>query len=181
MIQLVLELLRQRRRLLTTIAVLMVLNCALAALVSLYQAPRLQTAYSAWNDLRRRAAQGRPADVATLYRQAAGDLEAVRTRIPLKKEFPRVLGDIIDAASTSGVAIAGLSYKPQAVKNEKLLQYQLSLSVSGSYAATKSFLADLQGNRELLIVDGISLNNNDPFEEHVTTDLELSLYLQESP
>ena len=52
------------------------------------------------------------------------------------------------------------------------------MTVSGSYAAVKSFLGDLQKNSELVIVDSIGLTNSDLYEENVVMDLKLSIYLQ---
>lgn len=163
------------------IILLAVINGIIFVYVSRFQDPQLADLLTKWSDLRRKAAAASRADAATLYRQAELDLTAIRTHIPQKREFPRVLGDIIEAATTSGVVTSGMNYKPIVLKDEKLLQYQLNMNVSGSYAAIKSFLADLQRTRELLVVDGISIANSDPYEENASLDLHLSLYLQEAP
>lgn len=181
MMPLVLELLLQRRRLLISLLVLLLLDLALFGAISWYQAPRLQTVHARWNELRRMVAGQGKADAATLYRQAAADLETLHKRIASRRDFPRVLGEIVDAAAVSGVTTGGISYRPGVVKGEGLLQYQISMNVAGSYAATKSFLADLQASRELLVVDSMTLANSDPYEENVAMDLRLSLYLREAP
>ena len=66
-----------------------------------------------------------------------------------------MLGDILDAAASSAVVTGNVSYKPQAIKDQDLLAYGVSMTVGGSYAAVKSFLADLQKNSELIVIDGI--------------------------
>ena len=71
-----------------------------------------------------------------------------------------------------------VSYKPQTVKGQDLLAYGITMSVSGSYAAVKSFLGDLQRNNELIVVDGISMANSDLFEENVVMEVHVSIYLQ---
>jgi type IV pilus assembly protein PilO len=89
-----------------------------------------------------------------------------------------VLGDILDAAASSAVVTGNVSYKPQAVKDQDLLAYGISMSVGGSYAAVKSFLGDLQKNSEMVVIDGITLSKSDLFEENVVLDLRLTVYLQ---
>jgi len=79
---------------------------------------------------------------------ADGGSENWRHGIPAKRQFPRVLGDILDAAASSAVTTGSVSYKPQAIKDQELMDYSISMSVGGSYAAVKSFLADLQKNSE---------------------------------
>jgi type IV pilus assembly protein PilO len=106
-----------------------------------------------------------------LYRQGVSDLEKLNSRIPLKREFARVLSDIIETTSDSGVAVGAISYKPVTIKDEALLSYQLSFAVSGDYAAVKSCLSDLQQNPELVVVDSITLANSDLYEEKVVMNL----------
>jgi hypothetical protein len=55
----------------------------------------------------------------------------------------------------------------------------LSLSVSGGYAAVKSYLSDLQSNPELIVVDTVTFSNSDLFVENVVMDLHLTVYLRE--
>jgi type IV pilus assembly protein PilO len=173
------ELFRLKRRSLIAIAALLLVNGALYAVIAGYQAPRLDAALRGLNDQQGRLVAVGRGDVTSAYRQGKNDLETIKARIPLKRDFPRILGDIMDAASASGVALGGITYKPQPIKDEKLLAYAVTLSVNGSYAAVKSFLADVQKDRELLMVDGITLTNGDPFEEKVTMDLRLTVLLRE--
>jgi hypothetical protein len=77
------------------------------------------------------------------------------------------------------VVTGNVSYKPEAVKGrDDLLAYGLSMSVGGSYAAVKSFLADLQKNSEMIVIDGVNFSNSDLYEENVIMDLRLTVYLQ---
>jgi hypothetical protein len=52
------------------------------------------------------------------------------------------------------------------------------MSVGVRYAAIKSFLADLQKSTEMIIVDSMSISKRDLYEENVTLDLKLTVYLQ---
>jgi type IV pilus assembly protein PilO len=177
--QALLELFRQKKRALSVLMVLIVLNIGLYVGTAGYIEPKIAASQTSWNDLRQRVAVAGKADVATVYRRGTDDLKKLATRIPAKREFPRVLGDILDAAASSGVVTGNVSYKPEAVKGrDDLLAYGLSMSVGGSYAAVKSFLADLQKNSEMIVIDGVSFSNNDLYEENVIMDLHLTVYLQ---
>jgi len=120
------------------------------------------------------------ADVATVYGRGVDDLKKLASRVPAKRQFPRVLGDILDAAASSAVVTGNVSYKPQkTIKGqEDLLAYDITMTVGGSYAAVKSLLGDLQKNSELIVVDGVKLSKSDLFEENVVMDLRLTVYLQ---
>jgi len=173
------ELVRQKRTLLIVLAALLLLSIILSLFNSYYLAPRIISAQTSWNDLRQRVAVAGKADVASVFRRGVDDLKKLTARIPLKRQFARVLGELLDSASSNGVVIGGTSYKPQVVKGQQeLLVYGLSMSVSGSYAAIKSFLGDLQKNNELIVIDSVTFSNSDPFEENVVMDIKASIYLQ---
>lgn len=173
------ELFRQKRRLLITLAVLLILNIGLYVAINAYLAPAIISSQVSWNDLRQRVAVAGRADVVSVYQRGIDDLKKISTRIPAKRQLPRVLGDILDSAVSSSVVTGAVSYKPQIVKgHDDLLAYTVSMTVSGSYAAVKSFLGDLQKNSELVIVDSIGLTNSDLYEENVVMELKLSIYLQ---
>jgi type IV pilus assembly protein PilO len=173
-----LELFRQKRRTLLAAAVLLLLNICCYTLAAGYLDPKIAAAQASWNDLRQRVAVAGRADVATVYRRGLDDLKKLEARIPVKRQFPRVLGDILDAAAASAVVTGNVSYKPQTVKDRDLLAYGVSMSVGGSYAAVKSFLGDLQKNSEMIVIDDVALSNNDLYEENVVMDLRLTVYLQ---
>ena len=177
--QILLELFRLKRRSLIAIGALLPVNCLLYAVTAAYLSPALNDARRGWHDLDNRLTALGRGDVTTVYRRGKGDLERLRAMIPVKRAFPRVLGDIMDTASANGVVMGGVTYKPQAIKEEELLAYGVSMSVNGSYAGIKSFLADLQKNRELVVVDGISLSNGDLYVENVSMVLRLTIYLRE--
>jgi len=176
--QALLELIQQKKRSLIVAVVLLVFNIGLYAVTAGYLEPKIAVAQASWSDLRQRVAVAGRADVATVYRRGVDDLKKLALRIPVKRQFPRVLGDILDAAASNAVTTGSVSYKPQAVKDRDLLAYGISMSVGGSYAAVKSFLGDLQKNGEMVVIDGITLTKNDLFEENVVLDLRMTVYLQ---
>lgn len=177
--KLVFEIVRQKWRQLIIISALLLLNLLLAALISAYQTPTISALQTEWGELRRKAAQAGQVDAATLHRQGSADLEKLKLRIPQKREFARVLSGLLEAAAESGVEAGAISYKPAPIKEEALLSYQLSFPVSGSYAAVKSYLSDLQKIGELVVVDMVTFSNSDMFVENVVMDLRISVYLRE--
>lgn len=177
--QVVLELLRLKKRSLIAICLLLLTNVVLFALVSGYQESALVASRTVLSNLRSRVAAADRGDVNVAYHQGKSDLEKIRSMIPLKRQFPRVLGDILDTAASSGVGTGSITYKPQVLKDENLLAYAVTMSTLGSYAAVKSLLSDLQKNHELVVIDGISLTNSDPFVESVLMELRLTVYLRE--
>lgn len=175
----VLEIIRQKWRLLGVILFLLLLNVALGVVASGYQRSSLADLQTKWSDLRRQAAQAGLVDAATLHRQGAVDLEKLKERIPEKRQFARVLSDLLEDAASSAVEVGPISYKPVQIKEEALLSYQLSFSVSGGYAAVKSYLSDLQKNPELIVVDTVVFSNSDLYVENVVMGLKLTIYLRE--
>lgn len=174
-----LEIIRQKKIILLLVLSLILVNAALMVVIASYQEPALVLSRSKWSELRTQVARAGRADAASLHRRGKTDMENLNTRIPLKREFARVLSDIIETASDSGVAIGAMTYKPLPIKEDALLSYQLSLSVIGNYAAVKSCLADLLENPELLIVDTVSMTNGDLYLENVVMTLILTVYLRE--
>lgn len=179
MMPLLLEIARTKKKMLIAVGILLLVNAVLYIFHSSYQAPAIEKAQQQWNELRRRVAADGRLDVNALHAKGKSDLEQIINRYPLKREFPRVLGDILAAASASGVSTGGVTYKALAVKDENLLSYGISMSVTGSYAAVKSFLADLQNQREMVVIEKVSLANGDYYEEKVAMELRMTVYLRE--
>lgn len=176
--QLIMEIYREKQASIILILLLIVLNVTLMLLISYYQEPLITNSQSQWNDHRRRIASAGSVDAASIYRQGTGDLEKFLAKVPAKREFARVLGDILEKASANSVVAGKISYKPVVVKETGLLSYQLSFSVNGEYAAVKSYLADLQNYPEILVVENVDFSNNDLFVENVEMHLRITVYLQ---
>lgn len=176
--QYLLEIIRQKWRLLSIILFLLLLNVTLGVVVSAYQLPSLAELYTTSGAMRRQAVHSGQMDAAALHLQGAADLETLMTNIPEKREFARVLSDLLESAESSSVEVGAISYKPVPIKEEALLSYQLSFSVNGGYAAVKSYLSDLQENPELIVVDAVTFSNSDLFIENVAMNLRITVYLR---
>lgn len=180
MIQTLFEIFRLKKRMFLIVIILSLINLGLAIYVVNYQISTIADFQQKWNELRRSVAVAGKQDVNAFFQQGKAGVETLQSKIPPKREFPRVLGDILDAASSSGTVIGNVSYKPQMIKDENLLAYGVTMSVGGSYASVKSFLADVVKNRELIVLNGFTLSNTDLYEEFVTMDLHLTVYLREN-
>ena len=176
--QLVTEIVVQKWRLLSIIAFMLLLNMVLSVAISVYLLPSVASLQTKWSEMRHKAARSAKVDAGTMYRQGSADLDTLKTAIPEKREFARILSDLLEAAASSNVEVGTISYKPEQLREERLLSYQLSLSVRGSYAGVKSFLSDLQKSQELQVVDNVTFSNNDLYDEHVVMDVRLTVYLR---
>ena len=177
--QLLLEIVRQKWRLLSFILTLLLLNVVLGVVYSVYQLPALADSQTKWSNLRSQVARAGQVDSANLHQQGAADLEKLMARIPAKREYARVLSGLIEAAASNAVEVGTVSYKPVQIKEEALLSYQLSFSVKGGYAGVKSYLSDLQKNQELIVVGAVTFSNSDLFVENVVMNLNITVYLRE--
>lgn len=173
------EIVRQKQRLLIPLAILLLLNIALLLVSGLYQNPLLTSLESRLAELRRKVAIAGKRDVATVYKQGRADLETLLKAVPAKRKFPVLLGEIMEAAHSEGVAIGNVTYKPAEVKEEHLFSYSITMALSGDYAELKSFIYDLQQIRDLVVVEQLSMTNSDPFTENITMELRLTVYLRE--
>ncbi len=177
--QYALEIVRQKWIPLVIILTLVLVNLCLGIVHSSYQLPVLTDLQTKWSGLRLKAANAGQLDPTALYKQASADLDALKIKIPEKRQFARVLSDLYEAAATSAVEVGTISYKTLKSKDEPLLSYQLSLSVTGGYAAVKSYLSDIQKNPELVVIETVAFSNNDLFIEKVTMELHITVYLRE--
>ena len=171
------QIFRARQRSFICIFILVIINGGLYAYSAVYQEPRLAGLQIRWAEKRRLAAGEAVIDTAAVYRQGKSDLEAWRKRLAPKKEFARLIGSLFEAAGNNSLKVGAITYKPEPVKGENLLAYSIGFSVSGKYAAVKSFIADIERLRDIAVVDNISLNGK-ATEESVALKLQLTAYFR---
>lgn len=176
-INLLVQIFKARKVMICALTALLLGNIGLYAYRSLFQAPRLIDLQNMWFE-KRKLASGSLTDVATIYRQGTADIEMFRSRIPAKREFARVVGDIFEAASSNGLSVQGVTYKPETVKGEGLVLYEVTLNVIGKYAGIKSFIADIDRLKSMSSIDTISLNSSSYTKETVGLKIQLSSYLR---
>ena len=174
-----LEIVRQKRNALLLVGVLIVCNIGVFMGINNYLTPTATNLQIKWSELRRKVAETGPMDINALYKQGQADLGKVAERIPAKRHFPRVLGDILDTAASNNVNSGNISYKQEVVKDQKLLAYVVTMNVNGSYAGVKSFLADMLVAEELIVIDNLIITQSDAMTENVTMGLNMTVYMRE--
>lgn len=178
MMETVIEIVSAQKRLFTGLAVLVLLNAGMLVFDVAYLSPEVSVAMSKWGELRRLSILAGKTDINAVYRQGAQDLEAVKARLTTTRQFPKVIGGILQQAALSKVTLGKMSYKPVTGKDQKLPAYAISMSASGGYLELKCFLSDLLQSDAILIVDTIKLSSGSQPEDTVTMDLSLTVYFR---
>jgi type IV pilus assembly protein PilO len=177
-IKVIKELIKVQPKTFVLILVLLLLNVCLYLYDYLYQTPRVETLQGTWFEKRKSASGAATLETAAVYRQGQNDLKLWRDRIIPKKDFARFVGMLFETAANNSLVFKGVSYKPSLVKDENLVSYTLDFSVSGKYAAVKSFIADLGRMRDIMTIDNISLTNSKAIEDVEALKVQLTVYLR---
>jgi type IV pilus assembly protein PilO len=172
------EILKFRPRMLILIVVLLLLNIGISAYVALYQKPRLAEIQGDWFKKRKAVAGDAARGMVAVYRQGESDLTTWRSRIILKKDFARFIGSLFETAKSSSLALKGVTYKASLVQGENLTAYALEMNVVGTYAAVKSFIADLGRRREIMTIDNVSLTSGVVNGDAISLKVQLTVYLR---
>ena len=175
--KLLLEIIGLRRKSIIFLGLLLLLNMLLVIYSQFRQAPRNEALQIRRNEQQRLLGMG-GGDISAIYRQGSADLATFFAMVPPRKSFARVVGELLEMAHNSGLIVSAVTYKPDPVVSGGLVDYSLSFSVSGNYAGVKSYFADLQRFKEIVVVDQFSLAGGRSTEEVVDLRLNLTLYLQ---
>jgi type IV pilus assembly protein PilO len=172
-----LHIIKVRQNIFIFIFILIVINIGLYIYSSTYLEPHLVELQKKWSEKRLLAAGGPVLDATVVYRQGTSDLATWRERIYSKKDFARFIGDLFETATNNSLKVGAITYKPEPIKDEKLIAYSIGFNVSGKYAAIKSFIADIERFREIAMISNISLNGS-ATEESVDMKLQLTAYFR---
>ncbi len=172
------ELILMKRKPLLVLAVLLAVVAGLYLYVSAYQETTLETLRESWMAKRKQHAAHGAASPGMVYSQGVGDLAVFYGRIPPKREFARLLGDIFDNASNNGLTLKTVNYKPVTAQGSNLMSYQLSLNLVGRYAPVKSFISDMQRMNEIVTIDSMSIAGAGPTQESLELKVQLSAYFR---
>jgi type IV pilus assembly protein PilO len=177
--QLLLDMLRARGKSFAFLAFLAVVNLLLFLYLSLWQEPALAKAQNDWFAMRKAQASGKNLASATLYANGVRDFGVFQQRLIPKKAFPGFLAGMFDAAKGNSLTLKGVSYKASSVKEQPgVVYYEIGLTVSGKYAAVKSFIGDLSRYPEMVTLDSLMLVNSSKTEESVEMKLLMTAYLK---
>jgi type IV pilus assembly protein PilO len=172
------EIFRMRRKSVAGIIILLLANAGVYAFLSFYQRPQLAAMQERAFAVRRSLKGGITQDAAAVYRQGKADLETWNNRIPVKRDFARVVGELMAVAKRNSLSLGSISYKPSPVKGERQLVYTISFNVAGKYGKIKSFISDISRMRDIVVINNLSLNNSKMTEEDVDLKLELSAHFR---
>ena len=178
--KLILELLRTKRNWLAVIALLAAVDGALYGYHVMKQGPEADSARVKLFEKSRLLSAAGTNDQASLYTQGKADLSTFRSGIPPKKDFAKTVGEIYAAAAGNGLIVGGTTFRPVTAGEAGFVSYVLSMDVKGKYPGIKSFLSQLQGLPQSIVVEKVSLagGGGKGSEETVNLRLDLTLFLQ---
>ncbi len=172
------EIIKIRRKSVAALVVLLLIDVAMYLYLSGVKRPQLEETQEKSFAARKALKGGVPQDAATVYRQGMTDLDTWNKRIPLKRDFARVIGELMASAKQNSLSVGSITYKPSPVKGERQINYTISFGVVGKYGKIKNFISDVSRMRDIVIINNISLNNSKMTEESVDLKLELSVYFR---
>jgi len=172
-ISLLKQILLLRKRTFIALAVLFAVALAFQLFIKLHQDPLVENIQSESMKLREQEGRGVALqDRESLYRNGLADLEKFREKIYPKSHFARFIGELYEMASKNGLELTSITYKPSLSKENKLLSYALTLTVSGKYSQLKKLIYDLgSGNSTILVIDSIAMTATGPTSEFVQLQL----------
>ena len=172
------DIIEARRKSFGLLALIALVDLALILYLSLWQDPALEKTQKEWFAKRDAAVRGVDRGVTARYRDAERDLDLFQGRLIGKKDFAGFLSELFAIAKTNSVPIKGITYKSAAIKDQGLVYYVISFSVTGKYASVKSFIADLARFPKMVTLDAISLGNSSPTEESVNLNVQMTVFLK---
>ncbi len=172
------EIILLKKKPLLALAVLLATVVGLYVYISAFQEATLETLRESWMAKRKQQAEGGTASIETNYPQGVRDLAVFYGRIPPKRDFARVLGDIFEIVSNNGLSLKTVGYKPVTLSGTDLMSYQLSLNLVGKYAPVKSFIADIQRMSEIVTIDSMTLSSASTTQESIDLKVQLSAYFR---
>lgn len=172
-----LEIYRTRRGWIILIIGLLITSVALAVYLQAVQAPRLAAVQTTALEARR-GKGGVSMDAPAVYRQGLVDLAAWKQKLPVKKDFPRIVGELLALSQRDSLATGGISYTPAPISAEGLLSYTINFGVAGKYSNVKKFISDVANLRDMVVIENISLNASGMTAEYVDVKVTLTAYFR---
>lgn len=174
------QILLLRKRTFIALALLFAVALSLQLIINLYQGPRVDNLQAEWMKLREQEGRGAALqDKETLYRNGIADLAKFNAKVYPKSQFAKFIGELYETASKNGLELTSITYKPTIGKDDLLINYALSLSVSGKYAQLKKFIYDLgSGSSNILAIDSIAMTATGATAESVQLQLAITSWFK---
>lgn len=152
------QILQLKKRPLLALLVLLLIAVALQIFITQYQDKRIEQLSVEWVKHREEEQRGAAlADRGTLYKNGLADLAKFRERVYPKAQFARFIGELYDIAARDSLELTAITYKPSLIKEEQLISYAMTLTVSGKYPNLKKFIRDLGTSGNLLTIDSVAM------------------------
>lgn len=167
-----------RKKTLFVVVFLFATALSLQIFLNLYQNPKVEKLQIEWMKLREQEGRGvLLQDRETLYRNGITDLAKFRERVYPKSQFARYIGELYDLGAKNNLEIDSITYTPNLNKEDKLLSYSLTLTVSGKYPQLKKFIYDLGTHGNMQVINAVSMTaSNTPSAAAVQLRLQLTSY-----
>lgn len=174
------QILLLRKRTFIAIAILFVTAISLQLFVNLYQSPKVEKMQLEWMKLREQEGRGAGyQDRETLYKNGLADLAKFREKIYPKNQFARFIGELYETASKNSLELSSITYRPSPSKEDPLLNYALTLTVSGKYSQLKRFIYDLgAGGGNILVIESVSMNASGATPDTVQLQVQISSWFR---
>ena len=98
--------------------------------------------------------------------------------LPPASALPDALAGVYDAAQANGMALASAEYKETREKGSRLLRYQMSLPVRGTYSQVRTWLAEVMNGAPNAVLEDLSLKRESAGSEALDGRARLSLYFR---
>lgn len=174
-----LQIVQIKKRPLIALLILLLIAATLQIFISQYQEKRIERLSVEWikhrEDLKRGAAL---VDRETLYRNGLADLAKFRARAYPKAHFAKFIGELYDIAARDSLELTSITYKPFLNKEEQLLSYAMTLSVSGMYPNLKKFISDLGASGNLLTIDSVAMSASSASPDAVQLQILITSYFK---
>ncbi len=99
------------------------------------------------------------------------------TLVPERKDLSVILRDLHRMAASAGVNASRVTYgKPQEVKGSRLITFEVTMPISGTYQQVGMFLQKLERAKHFIIVKSVALRGRPDEEGAADLDIRLETY-----
>jgi hypothetical protein len=118
------------------------------------------------------------AHLEALNQTPSGQLDQFYAYFPNESSATDITENLIDVATNSGLFVSQAQYKLVTTNPGKLLSYQLSLPIKGSYSNILKFIFDALSQIHNLSLDAIQLQRQKVGDSDIDATLVFTLYLR---
>lgn len=86
------------------------------------------------------------------------DLDTALVALPVDKDIPGVIGQLLVALSSSGMSLDGITFSGTSIETEKVGEYTVKMEVSGSEEGLKNFLERIKLTPRSIILAGLDIS-----------------------